>query len=135
LSQLLEKTIVASKYLKNLEEIDFETGQIVHNYKPQTWIRAVTFLIIFANWALKEEGITIPSPKIYDGPNGSIDVCWKGDNYRLLVNFPENIMELPTYYGDNYDDLTPIKSKISLKNQVLAFINILSILEPSYVAH
>jgi hypothetical protein len=131
----LEKVILASKYLKNLQEVDTETGEIIHNYEPTTWVRATTFLINFANWALSEEGTIIPSPKVYDGPNGSIDVYWKSDGYRLLVNFPENVAEFPTYYGDNYDAQTPIKSKINSKNQVLSFRNILSILDPSYVAY
>lgn len=132
--KVLNEAINDSKYLKSFEEIDPETDEVLHRYKLETWKRAIGFLVKFAKWAFEEEKIIIPTPQIYDGPEGSIDIYWKSDSYRLLLNFPENVEDVPMYYGDNYDDESPIKNRINDKKLSVTFINILSIIDPAYVA-
>ena len=39
-------------------------------------------------------------PKIYPGPNGSIDIGWETSFYDLIINISKS-GQLASYYGDN----------------------------------
>lgn len=42
-------------------------------------------------------------PRIYPGPNVSLDVLWEKEDFTLLVNVANN-GEYATFYGDKNDD-------------------------------
>jgi hypothetical protein len=42
----------------------------------------------------------IDKPKIYNGPNGSIDILWEYDSYTFLVNIHKNGKDA-SFYADN----------------------------------
>jgi hypothetical protein len=70
-------------------------------YQVETVDRAVMFVKKLAISALKVNNTVIPAPKILPGPDGSIDVCWKQDTFSLLINFPAEAEDLPTYFGED----------------------------------
>ena len=70
-------------------------------YRAETVDRAVMFVKKLAISALKVNNTIIPAPKIMPGPDGSVDVCWKEDSFSLLINFPDDTDDLPTYFGED----------------------------------
>ena len=77
-----------------------EEGSI--SYSRDTWTAATRFVVKLYNWAKTSHNTQIPAPKIYHGPDGSIDILWKNTRARLLVNIPPNT-DIATYYGDDYE--------------------------------
>ncbi|NIR52266.1 hypothetical protein GWO43_27105 [candidate division KSB1 bacterium] len=77
-------------------------------YDKDTWKRSVRFVSNYAKWVLDKVSIKIPSPKIYPGPDGGIDIQWKDAQYRLLINIPRDPEAEASFYGDDYN-----KEKIS----------------------
>ena len=96
----LNDEIEKSKYILDLKE-DWD-GEGSKGYKGSTWERAVRFVLEYFLWSMNEFGRTIEPPKIYHGPDGSIDILWKYPKYRILINIPED-QDIPaTIYGDDY---------------------------------
>jgi hypothetical protein len=71
-------------------------------YSRDTLHRASAFLKAQSAQALKMYGAFAPVPNIGIGPNGSVDLHWKRNDWELLVNIPADNDEPATYYGDNY---------------------------------
>ena len=92
------------------EDWDGANGKKIE-YK--TWSNASTFLLSYSKYILDKFGSIIKSPEINASGNGSIDLVWKTQNARLLVNFkPSGNQVLASCYGDLYDNKQPIKSLI-----------------------
>jgi hypothetical protein len=70
-------------------------------YSPETWEKAVRFIAGYAQWLFDVFGKVIFTPKIYHGPDGSIDLYWENPRFNLLINIPPGD-EPATFYGDNY---------------------------------
>ncbi len=68
-------------------------------YKEETWKNAINFLIDYATQVYNRHKQLIDIPKIYPGANGSIDILWETNEYRLLINITESD-NYATYYGD-----------------------------------
>ena len=66
-----------------------------------TWSRAVSFLKEMARQAWKSRGIRLDAPDLLLGPDGSVDLHWKGAGYEMLVNVPADASAPITYYGDD----------------------------------
>jgi hypothetical protein len=99
LDSLSKKIKQAVKHILALpEDFDEENSKI---YQVETVDRAVLFVKKLAISALKVNNTVIPAPKILPGPDGSIDVCWKQDTFSLLINFPAEAEDLPTYFGED----------------------------------
>ena len=94
----LYKEIEKSKYILQYENNWDDEGSI--GYAAKTWERGVQFITDYAKWTLDNMSIAIPTPKIYPGPHGSIDILWKGSNYKLLVNIPKDTNKDASFYGD-----------------------------------
>ncbi len=123
----LYDAIDKSRYLIGYKEIDEDTG-IETLYEKTTWERSIKFLAQLGKWAFEKHDLVIDAPKIYDGPNGSIDMYWKSDSYRLMINFPTNENTAPSYYGDDYADLR-FEASIDLKKNLLfTFSSIVNII-------
>ncbi len=97
----LAESIQNSKYILDLEDDFDDEGS--PRYDFETWKRAVDFLVNSAKWALDKNNVVIDSPKIYHGPDGSIDILWKNSDYKLLINFPKGNDTPATFYGDDYN--------------------------------
>jgi len=57
----------------------------------------------------------IDAPHIHPGPDGSIDIHWKNDNYELLLNVPVEEGSLAGFYGDNISG-NMIKGKMNISD-------------------
>jgi hypothetical protein len=69
----------------------------------ETWNRAVKFLGACARRAWEANGVKIDSPEVLVGPDQSIDLHWKADDFEMLINIPADPSMLPSYYGDAKD--------------------------------
>ena len=92
------ESIENSRYISGYVETDPETG-LVTTYSEETWEEAVKVIADIATLAFAE-GYVLPAPAIYDGDKGSIDIRWKTDALRLLVNIPPTINSI-SFYGDD----------------------------------
>jgi hypothetical protein len=71
-------------------------------YSAATWKRAVDFLE--AQWTAfrKRTGHIMVLPEFGPGPEGSIDLYWYTDEFRLLVNIPGEGKEQVTVSGNSH---------------------------------
>lgn len=96
----LHNSIEKSKYILKLEENWDDEGS--PPYKESTWKKAIEFISKYTVWIFSETNKVIDAPQIYHGPNGSIDLLWEKENYRLLIKIPENPEMPASFYGDDY---------------------------------
>ena len=66
----------------------------------ETWVKATAFLKNFSENLFKRFSKIIEKPDIFLCPDGSIDILWQKETYRLLINIKEN-SDYATYYGDD----------------------------------
>jgi len=90
--------IEKSKYILELKENWNDDGGVGYDF--EVWKKAILFISKLSTRIYKSYGQIIRAPKIYHGPNGSIDVFWENESFNLLINIPKN--GLGTFYGDNY---------------------------------
>jgi hypothetical protein len=99
----LEAEIEQAKTLVNDgPSLDEEIG----NYSSETLQRAIEFLKTHIEWVWRKRGTNAPLPTIGPGPDGSIDLYWKEQAWKLLVNIPASAEALATFYGDDYGTQT-----------------------------
>ena len=67
------------------------------SYKEEVWERARKFLFKLAVESAKKYSFTIFIPSILPGPDGSIDLHWKMNDYEFLVNIPDRC-DQPVYW-------------------------------------
>ena len=97
----LASAIEKSKYLLRLEK-NFD-GEGSEPYSQEVWLKAVRFVAEYARWLFDVFGKIMVTPKIYHGPEGSIDIYWENQQFNLLINIPTG--DTPaTFYGDNYGE-------------------------------
>lgn len=94
----IEKSVRILDYKNNWD------GEGSKSYKKETFINAISFLVKYTNWIWDEKVYAIPSPKILPGPNGSIDIYWKKNNFDLLVTISEHPSTTAFFYGDDKSD-------------------------------
>lgn len=94
----LAEEINSSKYMLEYDNDWDEEGSI--GYSKETWIKAIQMIIQYFEFA-KNIGMILKTPKIYHGPNGSIDFLWQTKITRLLVNIPPIQGGQITFYGDD----------------------------------
>lgn len=92
----IENEIQESKYILDLADNWDDEGS--KGYSESTWNRVTNFLRELSHKAFMSFHVTIDSPKIYHGINGSIDMRWNTDQYHLLVNFPESESSPASFY-------------------------------------
>ncbi len=95
----LDKEIERSKYILGFENDWDEEG--ASKYKRETWDRGIRYLEGHARWLKENRNIVIDVPNISHGPNGSIDILWETNDYKLLLNIPEDISKKATFYGED----------------------------------
>lgn len=114
----LYQEINKSKYILDLSENHDDQGG--DEYNEGTWKKAIIFLSKYISWIYTESGKIISSPKIFHGPDGSIDIQWKTNEFKLLINVPsEN--DIATFYG-NYQDSQEIEGSFNLENYKLQLL-------------
>ncbi|MCH7928245.1 MAG: hypothetical protein IID03_09750 [Candidatus Dadabacteria bacterium] len=122
----LFKSIEKSKYILDLEDDWDDEGSPA--YDKTTWIRAIKFIYNYTKKIYDERGKVIEPPKISQGPEGSIDILWKKESYRLLINIPLDYHKPGSFYGDDYHDVQfkgPIKTNNDSRWLALSYLHIL----------
>lgn len=92
----LERAEAKLEYIGGAEEEE------VPVYSKDAFRRASIFLKAQSAQFRKMYYVPAPFPDIGPGPDGSIDLHWKRNNWELLVNIPADSNELAAFYGDNY---------------------------------
>jgi hypothetical protein len=82
----IDRAIERSRSMLELQP-DWD-GEGSPGYAPATWERMAKFLRREATLSWNDRGHAMPVPRISPGPDGSIDVHWVGEGYRLLLNIP-----------------------------------------------
>jgi hypothetical protein len=97
LVKLLENQIKESMYILDLQ--DNWDGENSKSYNIESWLAGVQFTIDFYLWLTKIYNGKFYVPKIYHGPNGSIDIMWRENDFRLFIN-----IDAPKNSGSYYSD-------------------------------
>jgi hypothetical protein len=95
---------IAAAIRKSREMLQWEDdwdGEGSPAYLEATWQRATNLLrtSVLELWDTQRK--LAPTPRVTPGPNGSIDLYWRADNYKLLINIPVDSNEMADYYGQN----------------------------------
>lgn len=112
----VEDAIEASRYILTLGDNWDEEGS--PGYAEATWQRATQFVRRAATQFINEYRRHIDPPKITPGPDGSIDVRWRGAKRTLLINFPASEGEPADFFGSDKGRDT-IKGTLDLSSQSL----------------
>lgn len=80
----LKHSIVLSSYILDLQEDWDDNGAVP--YSEETWKKAVKFVIDFGFWINENFSARYIIPKIYHGPNGSIDILFQHENFKAFFN-------------------------------------------------
>jgi hypothetical protein len=99
LSSIFE-AIEKSKYILELPE-NWD-GEGAPSFDFDVWKKSVLFISKLSVKIFKNFGQIVKTPKIYHGPNGSLDIYWENESFNLLINIPKT--GVATFYGDNYQN-------------------------------
>ncbi len=80
------KMVEDSKYILDLPDDWDDDGSPA--YKEKTLQRACNYIKMHLNYLRDQADYDLGVPKIWPGPNGSIDVFWTYNDLNLLVNVP-----------------------------------------------
>jgi hypothetical protein len=104
----------AVSFLKNVEDWDTdEEGELYTFSKLQ---KAANFLVDYALWVLGEHDLVIATPNIYPGPDGSVDILWKNEEFKLLINVQPHPNVFATFFGKVNDGEEFIEGKFKTGN-------------------
>jgi hypothetical protein len=90
--------IEKSKYILDLDDDWDDAGS--PKYDTNVWQAAVDFLRSYSK-QLYQFNIKIEAPRIYNAPNGSIDLLWENDKRTILINITANAEDAIFYADDN----------------------------------
>lgn len=96
-----DNAIQSSRWLLDLKD-DWD-GEGSPAYSEATWLKATKFLRDFVASLSTVYDVNIGLPKIGAGPQGSIDLHWKNDQFELLINIPVD-GHVAMFYGDDYNE-------------------------------
>lgn len=116
LKGIAEEIKDAVNFIENNEDCDLDEGEL---YSHLTLKNAATFLADYSIWVFDEHGFVIPKPKLYPGPDGTIDILWKNEQFKLLVNIKSHPDLSATFFGKttNGEEFVEGKFKIGNINQ------------------
>jgi len=77
--KLIDEAVKKSEYILEIE--DNWDGEGSPGYSESTWKKAINFIYLYAEEIWNKLNINISPPDILPGPEGSIDLHWKEDNY------------------------------------------------------
>lgn len=92
----LKTTFKNSEYILSLEEDWDDNNSPAYDIK--TWKTSINFVTIYAKSILEHFNKIIVNPKIFHGPNGSIDILFENEKSTLLFNILEN-SDFTLYFG------------------------------------
>lgn len=84
---------------------------------PPLYTEAITFLLLYSTYILKEWNILITTPEINPCRNGSIDFSWRTDGARMLINVRnKDDVTRATFYGYECKSKLPKEGYLDMKN-------------------
>jgi len=89
-------------------------GEGAKPYKRETIDKAKRYIPIVNQELLAKKDLQLGDPEITPGPDGSIDMEWKTDNYELLVNVPEKSEPVSYYWYNKHNEKDELKGKLEL---------------------
>lgn len=92
---------------KSAAMVELEPGWDDEDALPislDTWKKAVEFLSMHAKNIYNSYNCVIKEPDIAPVRDGSIDLTWRTEKVRLLVNVKNSPKAIASYYGDFYSD-------------------------------
>jgi len=95
---IIKKEINRSKH-HILSLKDDWNGKGAKGFNIEVWRSASDFLIRLFHKFYRDYGLTLEAPSILPVGDLSIDVHWKTDKLELTVNFSEEYINLPSFYG------------------------------------
>jgi hypothetical protein len=98
----LANEIKRSSYILELPDNWDDEGS--KSYKQETLIFAINFLLDYFYLLDRIYAHSIKVPQISHGVNGGIDILWKSEDYRLLINIHEAPSNIASFFGDDYKD-------------------------------
>lgn len=110
---LVANAVEHSRWMLELKN-DWD-GEGSPGYLEETWRRGVSFLLQNALSLRERFQLVIDTPKIHNGPEGSIDIYWNTPNGRLLINIPPESKGSASFYGCNLNG-HEIKGTLSLNS-------------------
>jgi hypothetical protein len=87
---------------KEEEELDYPPISL------EVYKRSLSFLLNNINYSSLFDELNLKEPRLNKCIDGSIDISWRFNNYRLLVNI--NDLKI-SWYGDKGGDIQVIKGK------------------------
>lgn len=75
----------------------------VESYQMETLTRVARFVLSASIEYWRSRNTVPPTPVISGGPDGSIDVVWRGRNRTLYLNVPENPDNVVTFFGTDQE--------------------------------
>ncbi len=94
----LKAEIDVSGYILELKEgWDGENGE---PYDIHVWERVVEFLVSMYLNSVHIFDVVPDFPKIYHGPDGTIDLSWEKSDYQILANCPKEEGKQVSFYGE-----------------------------------
>ena len=118
LSFIIE-SIKKSEYILDLEDDFDDNGS--QKYAKSTWLSSIEFLINYSNSLYDTFNVIIEKPKIYNGPNSSIDILWENEKYTFLININKNGLDA-SFYAENNSNTQSIKGQFKLNEYFNSFI-------------
>lgn len=91
-----------SRAMLDLED-DWD-GEGSPGYAEETWRRAVGIALESAKHAPSAPQEPLPTPAFSKGPDGSVDVLWRANAKRVMINVPAEAGEPITYHGFDRDN-------------------------------
>ncbi|MBI3948295.1 MAG: hypothetical protein HY321_20435 [Armatimonadetes bacterium] len=91
-----------SRWMLDLDD-DWD-GEGSPAYSEATWRRAARLALKLAGnyWDMSHE--RVETPKIHNGPDGSIDLHWDRPKYELLINVPSDPEDAVRFYARDTQD-------------------------------
>jgi len=95
--EYLKPVLEKAKYILELSDNWDDEG--AQGYTKQSLDAASDFLLNYYNWLNSKHTGEFYLPNMFHGPNGTIDLDWREDEIRLLINIDLN-KNTGSFYAD-----------------------------------
>ena len=122
--ELFDEITKAKEHILGLKDNSDENGRSIFN--QEQYKRATDYLKELSNKFFSEYKLIIQTPKILPVADTSIDITWSSQSMDFTINFPNDLKELPCFYGKDTEgnELEGIISTDNLSSVVLLWLKI-----------
>ena len=96
------------------------------SFNQEQWKRAIDYLKKLSKKFFSEYKLIIQTPNILPVADSSIDITWSSQSMDFTINFPNDLKELPCFYGKDTDgnEIEGIISTDNLNSVILLWLMI-----------